>query len=938
MSRMQDGTLRQQRLILVALGFLVVAVLSFAGRMAVVVHHEYRDMQVVQEAERLSIETIGFAMALARERGFTMALLGAPPHERDTLRQRLEAVRSVTDSRWDRLHARLESLSAGLSRDRFLSDSTDRLRTDYGRILDLRDRIDAGTGPPDRVDHEQWFDAATGTIAAAYTVGMAVSTPMPRELLTVEHARRARELSWMLSEYSGRERGLLAYFISAGRPLPDQALAQARHLSLMIDHYTAEFEQYLNSNAFPSAVTRAVSAMQEQFQEHFAEDRRIVHRALESGRYPMSGSEWVERSTHAIDSVIGVSDAISLAVDNALHPVAHRNRRDLTVSVIMVVLVGGVAVFTAARVRRIVVKLFEQQRLAEITLGSIGDGVITTDRDGRIESLNSAAEAMTGWSSGEARGEPFERIFPLVNRYTSEAPASVVAACIDSGRIIAGSDDNLMVRSDGTEVAVFHSTALIHDLEGGIAGTVTVFYDLLNAWSEQHLLSYHGTHDSLTGLINRGAFERRVHALVSRMADDDAHFAICYLDIDQFKVVNDTCGHPAGDHLIKELVGALKRRISGTDLLARLGGDEFGVLIHGCPPGKAVEVAERLRREAEGIRFRYDGHIFAVTLSIGVVPVTDPHQSPAQLLALADAACFTAKEKGRNQVHLYEPDDDHMSRYQTDMMWLSRLQHALEGDEFELYCQPIVRVADRSLFAVEILLRLHQPDTVVVGPGVFIPAAERYGLMGMIDRWVISRTLAALAARADGGDDDGPLYSINLSGPSLGNPGTAEFIQQQFGEHAIAPGRVCFEITETAAIGNFKVAHDLLTRLRSMGCKVALDDFGTGLSSFAYLRDLPIDFIKMAGGFVRDMHTDERHAAMVQATHAVARAMGLPMIAESMGNPEVEVRLRDMGIEYMQGYGIARPMELGLFMAETMPKVVDDQRARVLGGLAPSRS
>lgn len=896
--------IRRQRFILAAILFLVAAVFSFAGRLVVSGYADYREMLVVRDAEQLKEIIISFTAALARERGWTMALLGLPPDDRQALWASLKETRETVDTKWRELNMQLHQ---DYFNDASLADGAIDLNEAYLQLTALRHRIDTPESKMP-VGFAEWYQTSTATIDASRAVWQALPIPLPQELITVSRYRQLREASWDLSEYSGRERGLLAYFISAHRPPPKKVMEELHYLALEIDEQSARIDRMLESGALPEKLLHAVNRMKEEYLGRFTNERQRVRQALPDGSYPLSGSEWVTRATFAIDSVVDVSGAVSGLVRDALYPIVARTRRDLIVGLLILISVCVTAVCVALRISRMVAELFERQRLAEITLGTIGDGVITTDARGRIEFLNVAAESMTGWTLGEARGELFERIFPLHNRYTMEPRSSAMSACLDSGQVETGSNDSLLVRRDGTEVAVFHTSAPIYDTDSSLAGTVTVFYDLLNTWSEQHLLSYHGTHDTLTGLINRTEFERCIHAAVSRSADVGEQYALCYLDIDQFKVINDICGHPAGDLMIKELVGVLKQHLRDTDPFARLGGDEFGLLLQKYSPQRALEVAENLRREVEDFRFNCDGHIFCVSLSIGIVPITGAGQTSAQLLAIADAACFAAKEKGRNQIHLYEPDDPELAKRHSDMMWITRLRRAVEEDDFELYCQPIVSVSDRAPFAIEILVRLHQPGTVVVAPGAFIPAAERYGIMASIDRWVVTHTFEHFAACSVADTD--LLISINLSGASLGNPATAEFIQQQFKTHHIAPERICFEITETATIGNFKVAYQLLNELRANGCKIALDDFGTGLSSFAYLRDLPIDFIKMGGGFVRNMPADKKHAAMVEATHAAARAMNLPMIAESMENRGIESMLKSMGIEYMQGYGIARPMLL----------------------------
>ena len=420
--------------------------------------------------------------------------------------------------------------------------------------------------------------------------------------------------------------------------------------------------------------------------------------------------------------------------------------------------------------------------------------------------------------------------------------------------------------------------------------------------------------DALTGLPNRAAFEARLDAA---LLDDGqrrgTRHALMFIDLDQFKVVNDTCGHAAGDQLLKEVAALLDQEIRRHDLLARLGGDEFGVLLEGCPREPALRVAESMRQRVAGFRFLWGHRPFQPGISIGVVPFSVGEHSRTELLRLADSACYVAKEAGRNRVHVYDESDTAVASHCDELDWVPRLQRALAENLFELHGQRILPIqpdGDHAIDHVEVLIRLRGDDGRMVSPMAFIPAAERYGLMPAIDRWVIRHALAAHGAHARQGGR-AARFSINLSGATLGDPALLDFVKEQLVVHGVAPDMVCFEITETAAIESLDAAAGLIGRLRGLGCRIALDDFGCGMSSFAYLKRLPVDCVKIDGGFVKDMLTEPVDHAMVEAIHHIARRMGLRTVAEFVEDQATVEALRGLGVDYVQGYGVHRPAPLG---------------------------
>ena len=566
-------------------------------------------------------------------------------------------------------------------------------------------------------------------------------------------------------------------------------------------------------------------------------------------------------------------------------------------------------------------RLSEEKERAEVTLGSIGDAVVRTDADGVIEYLNPVAEQLLGCRSGDIAGQRIGNVLTLVHEATREPLENPVEICLREERVVGRANLSLLVRPDGREFAIDDSAAPVLDRDGGVIGAVLVFHDVSRARTLARQLAHQASHDFLTGLVNRHEFERRVARSLGRAQSEAVTHALCFLDLDQFKVVNDTCGHGAGDELLRQLAGALQKKVRRRDTLARLGGDEFGVLLEHCLPGQAARVAHELLETVQEFRFVWEGKPFALAVSIGVVPITAESESLATVMRDADAACYAAKERGRNRVHMYEPNDARMAMRQGEMQWVSRITSALEEQRFRLYAQVIAPLhqgrEDRA--RCEVLIRMVERDGTLIAPGAFIPAAERYNLMGAVDRWVV-REVAALYARQPVGRLM-PITSINLSGASLDDPGMLSFVREQLVRHSLPPELLCFEITETAAIANLAQAAHFIRELKSLGCWFALDDFGSGMSSFAYLQSLPVDALKIAGAFLRHIESDPVEYAMVEAINRVGHVMRLKTVAEGVESLETLETLRKIGVDYAQGFAIAEPIPLEELLAGVTPSI-----------------
>ncbi|MGW8248580.1 MAG: EAL domain-containing protein [Acidiferrobacterales bacterium] len=428
-------------------------------------------------------------------------------------------------------------------------------------------------------------------------------------------------------------------------------------------------------------------------------------------------------------------------------------------------------------------------------------------------------------------------------------------------------------------------------------------WDVTNLHEMTKQMAYQASHDALTGLLNRREFEQHLERAIQSAVFDDKLHALCYIDLDQFKIVNDTCGHIAGDELLRQLTSLLRKHVRDSDSLARLGGDEFGLLFIGCPMGRATELADNLRQIISEFVFVWEAQSFKVGASVGLVEINRSSGSLAEVLSAADSACYAAKEMGRNQLYAYHPNDALVSRNVSEMNWTHRIRHALSNDDFVLYHQTIESLQDEEDLHCEILLRMIDADGSIILPGAFIPAAERFGLMGEIDKWVVDHSLDVIRD----GDYDFRSYSINLSGQTLGNPSIMNAIVDEISRSDVNPELICFEITETAMITNLSSAEKYIKTIRELGCKFALDDFGTGLSSFSYLKNLPVDRLKIDSHFIRDIVEDEINSTMVMSINVVGHSMELLTVAEGVEDDRILDSLRKIGIDYAQGYALSRP-------------------------------
>jgi len=557
-------------------------------------------------------------------------------------------------------------------------------------------------------------------------------------------------------------------------------------------------------------------------------------------------------------------------------------------------------------------ELSEEKVRAEVTLHSIMDGVITTDSDNIIQYLNPVAERLMGLSSNQAREISLSQAIRLIHEDTGQPIASPTEACLKTRQVEVLRNHSAMVRNNGQIIPIEASAAPMRNDKGELIGSVMVFQDVSHERKLSRQLSYQASHDMLTGLLNRRMFEELLEDLLSNIEVENRHHALCYLDLDQFKIVNDTCGHVAGDELLRQLADLLKTCIREGDVLARLGGDEFGLLLENCGLEKATEVAEKIRQTVKDFRFAWQDRSFEIGVSIGVVGISSENMLLASVLSSADMACYAAKDMGRNRVHVYEPSDAILAERHGQMHWAGRITKALQKHRMVLFMQPVefIQSSRSGTEHCEILLRMRDEQGIMIRPDSFIPAAERYNLMPAIDRWVVRQVFEYMSVICCSRKDK--VVAINLSGTSLVDEGLLEYILDMAEKHHTDLNRICFEITETAAISNLAKAGQFIQALKARGCRFSLDDFGSGLSSFTYLKNLPVDYIKIDGSFVVDMINDPIDRAMVDAIVRVGHVMKVQVIAEWVENEETLNLLKEMGVDYGQGYHLGVPKEVAL--------------------------
>jgi diguanylate cyclase (GGDEF)-like protein/PAS domain S-box-containing protein len=553
--------------------------------------------------------------------------------------------------------------------------------------------------------------------------------------------------------------------------------------------------------------------------------------------------------------------------------------------------------------------LLESEARYRSLVENIPDVLYRTDMEGNITFISPSVFPVAGYTVNEAIGMNMAE-----NIYVKPKERELFLKEILNKRVIKHSESHLL-RKDGSKWWGSTNAHLLKGDDGSIQGVEGSIRDISEYKIAKDKLSYQASHDGLTGLINRYEFEARVSRLLTEHKDRESHHAMCFMDLDQFKVVNDTCGHVAGDEVLRQVGEVLRGIVRKRDTLARLGGDEFGVLIKHCTLEQAHQVADEILKALVDYQFFWKGNVFRIGISIGLVAITEASGSFTELFRQADAACYVAKDLGRNRVHASHPDDAELTTLYGEMKWVGRINQALNEDRFCLYAQPIVSLDGGDSRNYELLIRMLGEQGEIILPGSFLPAAERYNLIEKVDAWVVSHACALLAEH--------PIFceqvnsiSINLSGPSLTNRNFLESILRIFKDAGVSPTIICFEVTETVAVSNLDSAINFIRTLKESGFRFALDDFGSGISSYGYLKNLPLDYLKIDGMFVKNIIKDPIDYAMVKSINEIGHLMGIKTIAEYVENDEIKVMLTDIGVDYGQGYGIGEPKPLKDLIAQ----------------------
>ena len=577
-------------------------------------------------------------------------------------------------------------------------------------------------------------------------------------------------------------------------------------------------------------------------------------------------------------------------------------------------LVTGVEILPTQTVEALRIRTDGDSTAYLLALNSLAEAVIATDVEGHITYINPAAARLTATPADQAAGRTLEEIVGLVDETDRHPLPDPVRQALTSGAAVTlGRRALLISRADTSEHSIELSATPMRTAAGEQVGTVVLLHDVSEQRGLARQMSYQATHDALTGLVNRREFERRLEEAIEIGHRGDGQHVLCYLDLDRFKVVNDTSGHLAGDSMLREVAKLLRDAVRDSDTVGRLGGDEFGMLLMGCPLEKARQIADDVCRAVGDHRFVWRDRIFNIGVSVGLVEISRESGTIEELLTAADSACYVAKKQGTGRVAVYSARDEALARHTGEIQWLQKLQSALKESRFQLFYQPIVPAygTDGGGPAMEVLIRLQEEDGSHAPPAEFLRAAERYRLMGLVDRWVVQTTLAALGRGAIPVSSD-RCVAINISGQTLADSQFLEFVVECLDSTGVTPAQVCFEISETAVVANLDHARRFVGVLHGMGCQFALDDFGSGVGSFSNLKSLPLDYLKIDGSFIRNLARDSVNQAMVTAMIKLARTLNFKVIAEQVEDSAALEAARRIGVDFVQGYAIARPQPLPL--------------------------
>lgn len=878
-----------------------------------------QSIERMKQANAITETLLEATDAQARERGLTAALLGGKPPGR--IPDELVVLRQEVDGHWSAVMQQMERVHDAANIASPIKVRTAALGRALRDFSITREQVDKHLRANGKsVSMARWFETTTtlNAEATALRQELMLAIPLPGELMRLNLL--VRDNGAKLAEYAGQVRGLLAYYAAARVAMPEEAHQRAELSFQMAKQYLAELLVAIDGMDNPPGSDR-------QFEKPDSDLYKAGQEMLDAandGEYPYTAEQWYALTTKNINSIFELIETASNLTVSHLQNKAHQELMALLLYAVLAAVAVIFAGMSLQRVRANAEQVFVQKEMAETILDSVADAVIAVDADGFIRYINPIAEDLTGWKLDEARHKHYSKVFRLYNRlHTSQTDP--IGACLKEGMVIILSEGHALLNRNAEEIAIDDSCAPIRDQNGDIAGAVVVFSSKERHRNSDRILTYHATRDVLTELYNRRVFENHLRELIEHAEDSGVQHTLAFIDVDNFKVINDSGGHAAGDQMLRQIVFVMKQHTRGTDMLARIGGDEFGLLFKKCTGEQALRIAEKLQEAVRELRFEWGDNIYQVGLSIGLVEINADSGGVDELIREADAACYSAKEKGRNHIQIYSPQDMELARRQGQMQWVTRITDALDNDRFELFCQEIRPLKNGLPMHGEILVRMQGNDNELIPPNAFIPAAERHGLMPDIDRWIVenlSRKISpVLQSRPD------MHININLSGTTLSDPEAVARLADIIRNNGIRPGNICFEVTETAAIASLDTTVMVMQRLRRQGFRFALDDFGSGLSSLNYLKTLPVDMLKIDGTFIRRLDDDVVARAMIEAITKIADLMNIHTCAEFVENDTILARLNELGIDYGQGYYFHRPSPLD----ECLARSYDIPTNKILG-------
>ena len=609
-----------------------------------------------------------------------------------------------------------------------------------------------------------------------------------------------------------------------------------------------------------------------------------------------------------IDRIVGkvvVSASLSQLYKNILWAIVYGS---ILGSLVLLVL----RLLPVRALQRISDELYTEKERAETTLHSISDAILVSDATGNLLYFNLPAEQMLGTSLEDLKGQPICQFLHLTDKDHGAAIDSVLLETLRSGAVATCEERSMLDIPGNLKIAVEERATPIFDSKGKLTGVVLCLRDVTIAREYLERRSWEASHDLLTGLVNRREFEKRVTDAIDKATDFGQQHVVCYMDLDRFKVVNDSCGHAAGDDLLQKLTRIMRSHVRESDTLARLGGDEFGLLLEGCDAAKGEIIANSLLSAVEEFQFVWEKQVYTVGISIGLTTITGESFSSNEVVGQADSACYWAKEQGRHRTCIFQESDTDLAARRSQTGWVGKISSALKDDRFILYHQTYRSLSsdDGACLHLEVLLRMIAEDGEIILPGRFLPAAERYNLMPEVDRWVINKVFSGFDILCEAHSGQNLMVNINLSGASINSLDLLDFIKDKITEFDVNPKCLCFEVTETVAVKHMRSAIEFISACKDLGIRFALDDFGTGTSSFGYLKDLPVDYLKIDGGFVQNLENDAVDRAMTETINRIGHIMGKVTIAEFAENQSIINILDDMGVDFAQGYGVCRPAPL----------------------------